>query len=60
MGKFDEDGYELSGIKKRKGQLTITKGALVVAKGELKDGQYQLIRKIVVGEAGVASVYQSR
>ena len=35
LGKFHEDGCELSG---RKNQLKIIKRALVVAIGELKDG----------------------
>ena len=37
LGKFDEDGCELSG---RNSQLIIIKGVLVVAMRELKDGQY--------------------
>ena len=36
-GKFDEDGCELFG---RNDELIIIKGALVVAKGEFKYGQY--------------------
>ena len=53
LGKFDEDGCKFSG---RNGQLIITKGVLVVANGELKDGQYQLMGKTMVGEARVTSV----
>ena len=42
LRKFDEDGCELYG---RNDQLIIIKGALVVAKGELKDRQILTNRK---------------
>ena len=53
LGKFDKNGCELFG---KNGQLIMTKEPLVVANGELKDGQYRLIRKTIVSEAGVVSV----
>ena len=50
---LDENCCELFG---RNDQLIIIKGALVIAKEELKYGQYRLIRKTMVGEARVTSV----
>ena len=50
LGKFDDDGYEFSGGK---GQLMVTKGETVVARGRLENGVYRLIGETMIGEATV-------